>query len=116
MDLIDLSRFSKQNKNYKFIFNVINVYSQYAWSFPLKCKVSFEITPYLESILKELQLLICFTFDKGSEFKAYVTKLLQKYNVTIFLNNPYKTNAKNKVGIIERFNRTLLNKIKKYVI
>jgi hypothetical protein len=115
MDLMDLSRFASHNRNYKFIFNVIDVYSRYAWSFPLKRKVPHEIAPKLESILKQLHAPICFTFDKGSEFKGDVLRLLEKYNVTIFLNDPYATNAKNKVGMIERFNRTLLNKIKKYM-
>jgi hypothetical protein len=74
MDLMDLSRFASHNRNYKFIFNVIDVYNRYAWSFPLKRKVPHEIAPKLEFILKQLHAPICFTFDKGSEFKGNVLR------------------------------------------
>lgn len=115
MDLMDISRFSKQNSNYKFLLNIIDVYSRYAWSIPLKKKTPDEIAPHIEIILKLLKKPIAFTFDQGSEFKGAVNKLFEKYDVQVYLNDPGAINAKNKVGMIERLNRTLWNRIKKYM-
>ena len=38
VDLIDKSSLSKYNNNYKFIFTVIDIFTKYAWAFPLKKK------------------------------------------------------------------------------
>ena len=38
IDLIDRSSLSKYNKNYKFIFTIIDNYTKYAWAIPLKDK------------------------------------------------------------------------------
>jgi hypothetical protein len=36
MDLADLSSLSKYNDKYKYLLNVIDIFSRYAWSEPLK--------------------------------------------------------------------------------
>ena len=36
IDLIDRSSLSKYNKNYKFIFTIIDNYTKYAWAIPIK--------------------------------------------------------------------------------
>ena len=38
-DLIDMKVFSKFNKGYQYLLNVIDIFSKYAWSIPLKTKV-----------------------------------------------------------------------------
>ena len=38
IDLIDRSSLSKNNKNYKFIFTIIDNHTKYAWAIPLKDK------------------------------------------------------------------------------
>lgn len=115
MDLMDFSRFKFHNKGYTFLLNIIDVHSRYAWSFPLKKKTPNEIEPHLESILKLVKGPISFTFDKGTEFKGKVSKLLKSYNASVNLNDPHAINAHHTVGMIERFNRTLLGRIKKYM-
>ena len=35
-DLVDMSKYSRMNKGYKYIFTNIDIFSKYAWSFPLK--------------------------------------------------------------------------------
>ena len=37
-DLIDMREFSKDNKGYNYLLNVIDIFSKYAWSIPLKTK------------------------------------------------------------------------------
>jgi hypothetical protein len=37
-DLVDMQAFEKQNKGYKYILTVIDVFSRFAWAMPLKTK------------------------------------------------------------------------------
>jgi hypothetical protein len=37
-DLVDMRQFKKQNKGYKYLLTVIDVFSKFAWSVPLKVK------------------------------------------------------------------------------
>ena len=37
-DLVDMTKYSRMNKGYKYIFTNIDIFSKYAWSFPIKSK------------------------------------------------------------------------------
>ena len=66
-DLIDMKEFSKDNKNYNYLLNVIDIFSKYAWSIPLKTKTASEVTKAFESILTKSQHKKLW-IDQGSEF------------------------------------------------
>ena len=55
------------------------------------------------------------TFDNGNEFKGDVKKLLNEKGAEIHLNDPKSLNSKNTMGLIERFNKTVLNKMRKFM-
>jgi len=115
-DLMDFRRFSKYNKGYGYLLNIIDIYSRYAWSFPIKKKVPKEIAPHIASVLNEVKpSKIYFTFDNGNEFKGEVKSQLQNKGAKIKLNDPHSIHSHNTMGLIERFNKTLLNKIRKYM-
>ena len=50
-DLVDMVKYSRINKGYKYIFTNIDIFSKYAWSFPLKTKTIKEIKPCFQKIL-----------------------------------------------------------------
>ena len=52
-DLVDVSKYSKINKNYKYIFTNIDIFSKYSWAFPLKTKIVKEIKYCFQKIFKE---------------------------------------------------------------
>ena len=115
-DLMDLQRFARWNKGYRYLLNIIDIYSRYAWSFPIKSKKPSEIAPFFKQVIDEVKpKKMWFTFDNGNEFKGDVKKLLNEKGAEIHLNDPKSINSKNTVGLIERFNKTLLNKIRKYM-
>ena len=63
-------KYSKQNKNYKYILTVIDFFSKYSWCFPLKSKKSVEIINYFKDIfknLKENQILFKVMKDLNSQ-------------------------------------------------
>ena len=99
-DLVDMSAFSDDNKGYKFLMTVIDVFSRKAWALPLKNKRA-------ETILKAFKSLKVtpknLWVDKGSE---YYNNLLKKFNKDNSINM-YSTYGEHKSAIVERFNRTL---------
>ena len=52
-DLIDKSSLSKYNNNYKFILNVIDIFTKYARAIPLKNKSGLSITNGFKIVLSE---------------------------------------------------------------
>lgn len=109
IDLIDLTNLSGSNSNYKFIFTCIDVFSKKAWAIPIinksaqSCKNAFEI------ILKDKRKPKYVYADSGNEFKGEFLKYLKSIKIDIYL-----TKSKQKASVIERFNRTLKEKMFRY--
>ena len=98
-------------------YNRIRSHFRFVWSFPLKTKKPDEIAPHIESVIKQIpnDHFRSIRYDQGSEFKGKVLDVMRKYDVKKFLNDPDAPNAKNSMAVVERFNYTLLQKIKKYM-
>ena len=110
MDVADLSSLSKYNNKYKYLFNVIDVFSRYARSPPLKDKNANSITTALKSLLLNRKP-IALQSDKGTEFvNSTVLRYLKQQGVNFYTTH----NPDIKGAIIERFNRTLKTKMYKY--
>ena len=104
-------RYSKQNKNYKYILSAIDFFSKYSWCYPLKNKNYNEIINSFKDIFKKSKRSLNFIqSDEGSEF---TNKQVQKFfnNNNIKWYHTYDSDIK--CSICERFNRTILNKIHK---
>ena len=43
--LVDMQKYSRMNTGFKYIFSNIDVFSKYAWSFPIKSKKISDIKP-----------------------------------------------------------------------
>lgn len=113
-DLMFLTQYKTMNNGYHIIFNFIEVTSRKAYAYPLKKKDQVSINDAYNKFLKEIEYkIINLTTDNGSEF---ISKSFQniddEYNITHYFVD---TNDKNKMGKVERFNRTLRTKIAKYL-
>ena len=104
--------YSKQNKHYKYLLNVIDLFFQHAFSIPLKSKSSYAIIKAFESLFasskkKPYKLWT----DQGTE---YVNKAFKKFlkNNNIELYHIYN---EGKSSVVERFNRTLGEMIEKHL-
>ena len=42
-DIVDMVKYSKLNRGYKYIFTNIDIFSKYAWAFPIKSKKIVDI-------------------------------------------------------------------------
>ena len=107
-DLIDLKKLKKYNNGFQYIINIIDLYSRHAWSIPIKNKTGKSIIEAFDSIRgsKPKKLWV----DNGSEFYNKTFKnWLNDNNIEM-----YSTFNEGKAVVIERFNKTLKNKMFKY--
>ena len=101
-DLVDMIKYSKVNRGYKYIFTNIDIFSKYAWSFPLKSKTIKDIKPCFEKIFKERKPKYIWSDQESSFFSKEMLKFFEDHNIKI-----YYTHSNLKAVVIERFNRSL---------
>jgi len=108
-DLLDVGRFAKLNKNVKFLLCVLDLYSRYAWVFPLKSKDAKAVQKEFEQIRAVPKKL---WVDRGGEFTNNAFKEWgKKRGMHIF-----HTYGEGKSVFVERFNRTLRMKLNEHMI
>lgn len=108
-DLIEMLPFSEQNRGCNYILMVIDVFSKRAWAKELKNKTGNEVTSAMAGIFAENPTHIPKNLhtDKGTEFyNQHFQRLMKKHNI-----NHYSTYTHLKASIVERLNRTILNKL-----
>ena len=104
-DLVEMQKFAKLNKGYRYLLTCIDIFSKYSWVIPLKDKKGITIKNALEKIFNERKSKFLWT-DKGKEFyNKQVQDLLNENNIKLYPTN----NSEIKSAVIERFNRTFKN-------
>jgi hypothetical protein len=87
-DLMDVSRWSQQNHGIHFILCVIDIFSRYAWAFPIKNKTATLVAADLAKVFKE-KVPVKIGTDNGSEFlNSQVRGLMDDNKVIHMLNEP----------------------------
>ena len=107
-DLVDMIKYSKVNRGYKYIFTNIDIFSKYAWAFPIKSKTIKDIKPCFEKIFKERKPKYIWSDQESSFFSKEMLKFFEDNNVKI-----YYTYSNLKAVVIERFNRSLREQMMK---
>ena len=104
-DLVEMQKFAKLNKGYRYLLTCIDIFSKFAWVIPLKDKRGITIKNALEKIFKERKPKFLWT-DNGKEFyNIQVQDLLNENNIKLYSTN----NSEIKSAVVERFNRTFKN-------
>uniref|UniRef100_A0A1I7TZ69 Integrase catalytic domain-containing protein n=1 Tax=Caenorhabditis tropicalis TaxID=1561998 RepID=A0A1I7TZ69_9PELO len=105
-DLVEMIPYAEENNDFKYLLTVIDCFSKYAWVIPLKTKTGKETSEALESIFKKRKPQKMQT-DNGKEYYNQEMKALFKS----FDIHHFSTYSDKKASIIERFNRTLKEKM-----
>ena len=100
-DLADMTKYSRMNKGYKYIFINIDIFSKHGWSFPIKSKKIQDIKPCFQKIFKERKPSYIWS-DKESASSSKQIKFFEDNIVKI-----HYTSNNLKAVFIERFNKTL---------
>lgn len=108
MDLIELPRLARYNKGHKFILACIDIFSKFASVQPLKDKKGPTVAAALKSIFARGRVPTQMQSDKGKEFlNKHVRDLFKEKDVHFFTTQ----NPDTKAAIVERFNRTLKERL-----
>ena len=111
-DLCEMGKLHTKNKGNKYIMTVIDTFSKFAFAEPLKTKSANDVTNAMRKVFsnakkhghappKNLHT------DEGKEFyNSKFQDLMKEHNI-----NHYNTYSKLKASIVERFNRTLKEKM-----
>ena len=104
-DLVEMQKFAKLNKGYRYLLTCIDIFSKYSWVIPLKDKKGINVKNALQKIFKERSPKFLWT-DRGTEFyNKQVQDLLNENSIKLYSTN----NSEIKSSVIERFNRTFKN-------
>lgn len=98
-DLMDMTKFKKENDGVQYVLLVIDIFSKYLWMQPLKYKKGPTTARAFENILSEGRQPTKLRTDKGQEFrsKAFNTVLTDRN-----INHFYSQNTEMKANYAER--------------
>ena len=84
-DLIDFSALKKYNKNYEYIFVVVDVFTKMVYAACLKSKTGDAMIKAFQSVLEKTGHFTKLQTDRGSEFRNRSFKTwLKKQNIELF--------------------------------
>ena len=112
-DLVEVQRLAKHNGGTRYLLTMLDVLSKYAWVEPLKDKNCRSLAQAWERLLKRVhprrprQLQT----DQGKEFyNRLFQQVLKKHAI-----HHFSTYGDTKASVIERFNRTLKERLYRYL-
>jgi hypothetical protein len=112
IDLTFFTRYKNQNKNYYVLFTAININTRYVYAYYGKDKEMNTILDMLDKMMKET-IINSITCDAGKEFKNYkFINYCKEHNIEIY----FVTSDSHKLGIVNRFHRTLKEKLTRHFI
>ena len=104
-DLVEMQKFAKLNKGFRYLLTCIDIFSKYSWVIPLKDKKGINVKNALQKIFIQRSPKFLWT-DRGKEFyNKQVQDLLNENDIKLYSTN----NSEIKSSVIERFNRTFKN-------
>ena len=112
IDLTFFPKYKKQNKGYHVLFTAININTRVAYAYYSKSKAAETIVGMLKQFHEDT-IINSIACDLGTEFtNVHFKKYCEKHDINLF----YMKADSHKLGIINRFHRTLKNKMLKYFI
>ena len=113
MDMLEMIPYAKINKGYKYILVSIDVFSRFARALPCKTKSGAEVCENILKLIKNGGNVVprCIQTDLGKEFynSQVRVQVLEKFDI-----RHYSVTSQFKAPIVERFNRTLREKMNRY--
>ncbi|XP_025155723.1 uncharacterized protein LOC112588809 [Harpegnathos saltator] len=112
-DLIELANLRNYNEGYCYLLTIIDVLSKFVWVEPIRSKTSDSVTEAFRRVLSRSRgrVPVWLQSDKGKEFIGQTfQKFLKEKNISFrTVRNPDV-----KTAVIERFNRTLKERLWRY--
>lgn len=114
-DLVDMSNFAPHNHGYKWLLNIIDTHTRYAWSFPLKSKSPNNVVVGIKAAVNALTKpeKITLTTDTGSEFAGPVASYLRDADIKHYTMVASNSSKSYNTAHVESFNKTILGYLKR---
>lgn len=110
IDLVDMRNISGSNNRYNYMLTCIDVFSKFAWVVPMLKKTGISVENALKEIFSQGRIPKKIQSDEGKEFlNKNVKALLSKHQIELYI-----LDSEMKASVIERFNRTLKEKMYRY--
>ena len=110
-DLAFMHALSKYNEGNKYLLFVIDIFNKYGWIIPLKNKKGETMVKAFKTIFEEGRIPEKLWTDKGTEFyNKDMNNLRKLYDIEL-----YSTENEEKSSIVERWIRTIKEKMFKYL-
>ncbi len=115
IDTMDMIQFAKQNRGYRYIMVIIDIFTKFIYIHPLRNKSQFDVAQVLKKIFLSGDIPDKLHSDNGTEFKGsggpqnYVGRLCLEYKVRQIFGDAYSPQTQ---GFVENKNKqikTLLN-------
>jgi len=109
-DLVDLQSLEKHNEGFKYLLTCIDLFSKFVWAISLKAKTSENVKNAFTTIFQTGRKPYKLQTDAGTEF---INKKVQKFLKSVGVDF-FTTNSEMKASVVERFNRTLKERMWRY--
>ena len=110
-DTADMSFYSRHNNGYKYFVLLIDIFSRYVWTVPLKSKTGQEMVKALKSVFAQGRQCVQLRTDKGTEYlNRYVNSYLKEEGIKHF-----ETQNQPKSSYAERAIRTVKTRLTRYM-
>lgn len=110
-DLMDYQPIARENAGNRYILTTIDAFSRFATAVPIKRKTGVLVAEALKKAFEFMSFPKKLQTDLGKEFyNADVREFLKSHGIVHF-----STDQELKAQIVERFNRTLREKLQKYM-
>ena len=111
IDALYYKNYSRYNSGYKYIINVIDVFSKYLIAIPMKTLKGKDVADKFERLFKTVKPMKIRS-DRGKEFDNFhFRNLCKKYGIIYYTT----TNQTKKCAIVERVNKTMRLKIGRFI-
>ena len=111
IDLADMSYYEKLNNGFKYFLLVIDIFSRFVYTAPLKSKSGMEVSNAIKAIFEKGYIMEICRSDGGSEFSnVFVKKLLREYNVKQVI-----TRNVSKASVAERAIQNIKSRLFRYM-
>ena len=109
-DLVDVQKLASENQGYLYWLTCVDVLSRYAWVRPIREKSGLEVLKAFRAIFEDGRQPRVLQTDQGTEFlNHHLQAFLKSKNIRHFV-----TYSDPKAQIVERFHRTLKNRVWRY--
>ena len=113
IDLMNFEHLKKFNSGYSYLLNIIDIFSKFLWSIPLKNKSGEVVAYHIQNLIMTEGTPRIILSDNGGEFvNEHIDELSERFGFEMRHGHPY---SKGGQGVVEEVNGTMRDSIHAYM-